>query len=715
MQENPMWKKLASLRPSLPRHIQFQPRTYNHERWYLLQDKSNGRFHRMSPSAYHILTLMDGRRSLQDIFNQLSSSPQYESSDDIPTQEEIIHLLQYLYVADLLICDMPASTQDLFARRQQKSKQRWLHLLINPLTWKITLGSPDKLLTRLLPLARLIASPKMGVLWLLVVGYALLQAGTHWSELTHGQLDRILSPANLLLLWLIYPLLKIVHELGHGLFTKVWGGQVYECGLVFVVGTPLPYVDASAATAFPAKRQRLMVSAAGIAVELFLAALALLLWLQLEAGLLRDILYNIMLIGGVSTLFFNGNPLMRFDGYHLLTDLLDTPNLASRANQQLGYWVQRYAYGMQGLFSPAATTKEALLLVGYSLAAFAYRLLILCTIILLVASYFPAVGVVIGVWLVSTQLLWPAVKYALFIYRGKSLAPVRKRALVVSGISTLVFALFFFVVPVPMSTMAEGVIWLPDDARIKTDSSGEVVSLLVNKGDPVTQGQAIVQLRNPSLLAELEIQQAKLQEFNARYQQAWADDRVAAQLLTEQINAIEAEISYLQQRVDNLVVRSPGNGNFRITLQHELVGSYLHQGDTLGIVDKTDKLRVRAALTQEEIGLVRTAIKRVEVRLASQPSQYHTADISQQVPAATHELPSAVLGTQGGGRIVIAANNAEGTRSAEKVFLVDLNVRDLTQQGCYGERVHIKFVHPAQSLAQQLSRMVQQAFIHSFS
>jgi len=714
MSSNLVWQKLASLRPSLPRHIQFQPRTYNNEQWYLLHDKSNGRFHRMSPSAYQMLSMMDGRHSLQDILNHLSTLPEYASEDDAPTEEEIIHLLQYLHVADLLVCDMPVNTQELFARQQKKRKQRWLQLLINPLTWKITLGSPDALLNRLQPFARLLTTPAMGYLWLAVVGYALLQAGTHWTQLTHGQLDRILSPANLLLLWLIYPLLKVVHELGHGLFTKAWGGQVYECGLVFVVGTPLPYVDASSATAFPLKKQRLMVSAAGIAIELFLAAIALLLWLQLEAGLVRDILYNIMLIGGVSTLFFNGNPLMRFDGYHLLTDLIDAPNLASRANQQIGYWMHRYAYGIQGLFSPAASRKEAAILGTYSIAAFIYRLTVLVTIISLVVHYFPTLGIVIGLWLITTQLLWPAVKYGLYIYGGKNLAPVRKRALYVSGIGAACLCLFFFVIPVPMSTSAEGVIWLPDDANIKAESSGEIVALLVKNGDRVSQGQIIATLSNPSLQADLDIQQAKLREYNARYQQAWAEDRVQAQQLMEDIDAINAEISYLQKKVDNLQIRSPSTGLFEITSQHELVGSYLHQGDTLGIINKPDTLRIRAALTQQEIGLVRAEVSRVEVRRMSDPSNNLLASISQQVPAATNELPSAVLGTHGGGRIAIEATDTKGTRAAEKIFLVDLNVQEVTQQGCYGERVHIKFVHSAQPLAQQLSRVVQQAFIHSF-
>ena len=352
MTESMVWQKLKSLRPSLPRHIEFQRRDYNDESWYLLHDKSNGRFHRLSPSAYFLLSFMDGKRTLEQILEvssstELYSSHQNTSIEEIPTKEELVQLLQYLHVADLLVCDFPPSTRELFARQQHKHKQFWKRFLINPLTWKFTLGNPDKFLDRCMPLARFIATPTMGLVWLLIVGYALLQAGNHWSELTQGQLHKILSPGNLFLLWLIYPVLKVIHELGHGLFTKVWGGSVHEWGIVVMLGTPLPYVDASASIAFQSKSKRLMVSAAGMAVEIFFAAMALLLWITMQDGLLRDVLYNIIIIGGVSTLFFNGNPLMRYDGYHLLTEAFDWPNLATRANQQLHYWVRRFGYGEQ--------------------------------------------------------------------------------------------------------------------------------------------------------------------------------------------------------------------------------------------------------------------------------------------------------------------------------------------------------------------------------
>jgi len=709
-----LWPQLAKLQPSLPQHIEFQRRHYQGETWYLLQDKTSGRFHRLNGSAYRLLSFMNGRNSLQTILAAASAPEFYEQPEDAPTRAELVHLVQYLHVADLLLCDMPPSTQELFTRQQLKHKQRWQRLLVNPLTWKIPLGSPDRLLDFLLPLARLLATPFMGVIWLCLLGYSLLVAAQHWPELTHGQLDHLLSPGNLFLLWLTYPLLKLLHELGHGLFTKVWGGEVQEWGLVFILGTPLPYVDATAATGFATKSRRLMVSAAGMAVELFIAALALLLWVQVEDGLLRDTLFNIMVIGSVSTLFFNGNPLMRFDGYHLLGDACDLPNLAARANQQLSYSVNRYLYGVAGLVSPAASRAEGVFLVSYALAAFVYRLFILVVIVRIAASYFPTLGLLLAIWLIFIQLLWPALNYCLKLIKGKSAAGPKTRAVKVVSGALGVLLLFLLLVPLPRTTSGEGVVWLPDDANIKARADGEVVQLMVQDGEAVEQGQLLIQLRNNTLEANLRTKQAVLREYNARYQKAWAEDRAEAQLLVQDIAAIEAELGHLQLQVSHLQILSPAAGHFRRLQHYELVGSYVHYGDRLGIIDKPEQVRVRAALTQEEIGAVRQATQAIDVKFASQSMRVYSATLIEQVPAGTFELPSVVLGAQGGGRLAIDTRVPEGTKSAHMIFVVDLAVTGLQSRDYFGDRVYIQFHHPLEPALIQLFRILEQLFIRGF-
>ncbi len=712
--QNLLWQRLEVLRPSLPRHIDFQRRDYNGELWYLLHDKSNGRFHRLTPSAYRLLSFMNGRNSLSQILHTAATPELYENPEEIPTRDELLHLVQYLHVADLLLCDMTPSTQELFARQQQKKKQRWLQLLINPLVWKFSLGNPNGFLEKLNPLATLITSPAMGAAWLLVITIAVLEAALHWTELTHGQLDKILSPHNLFLLWLTYPLLKVVHELGHGLFTKAWGGDVHEFGVIFMLGTPLPYVDASAATAFKTKRQRMLVSAAGMAVELFLAAIALLIWINLEAGLLKDILYNLILIGSVSTLFFNGNPLMRYDGYHLLTDAIDQPNLASRANQQISYLIRRYAYGVEGLYPPAANSRQGSALAFYSIAAFIYRLFILGSIILLAAHYFPKLGLALALWLIGFQIVLPTIKYGLFLIKSPVLKAARKRSIAVVCGSILSLILFITLVPMPSSTSTEGVIWLPENSRIKAEASGEITQLFVKDGEEVVQGQAILQLTNSVLIAALAIKQASLREYEARLQEAWSEDRNKAQLLSQDTDAIRAEVNALQVRVEHLTLRSPAAGRLRITKPYQLEGSFLGQGESVALVETHEPLRVRAALTQEEIGLVRQATRKVELRIASNLAQTIDATISQEVPAGTFELPSPVLGAKGGGRITLDSSKPEGTKTAQMIFLVDLTAKNLIQENRFGERAYVRFYHPAEPMANQWYRVLQQIFIRNF-
>ncbi len=705
-----MWQKLEKMRPALPRHIHIQPRDFRGERWYLLHDKSNGRFHRLSPSAWQLVRMMDGRRNLSQILSAVSTALA-GSGEEPPTQREFIELLQYLHVADLLVCDIPPDTQELFARQQHKQQQKWTRLLRNPVSWKITLGNPDRLLNHLAGFGSLISSPFMGLLWLLLVGYALLQAGSHWTELTAGSLTSLLSPGNMLLLWLTYPLLKVVHELGHALFTKAWGGNVHECGMVFVLGTPLPYVDATAATAFVSKRRRLMVSAAGMAVELFIAALALLLWLVVEDGLFRNILYNLIILGSISTLLFNGNPLLKFDGYHLLCDAIETPNLSTRANQQFAYLVQRYIYGFQGLYSPAAKKSEAMGLAVYAVAAAVYRLLIFAIIIYLIADFSLSLGIIMGLWLLTFQLIIPSIKGIRSLFRKNRLAQP-KRAM---GITACAFGLTvagIFYLPLPHTTHTEGVLWLPAENRIRAQAAGEIAELLVSDGETVTKDQVLMTLSNPALINELKLRKATLQEFQARYQSAWSVDRSRVNLLLEDIAAIEAEIAHLQERVNNLSIRSPGAGKLNFTETHRLEGSYLNRGDTVGFIVKPEAPRVRVALTQQEIGLVRAMTQQLDVRFANNIGDRVNGKIIQQVPQATFTLPSPVLGTRGGGKLaVVADDKTGGVQSENMVFLLDVALPQWDGKILYGERAYVRFQHPPEPLARQLLRPLQQLFI----
>ena len=701
------WKNLSRLCPSLPRHIVIHRRHYHGELWYLLQDKANGKFHRFRPEAYRFIGLMDGRRNLQQI---LDASIR-RTNDTTPTPDELLEVVQFLHVSDLLLCDIPPETEELFSRKAQQERQKWRSLILNPLIWRFPLADPNAWLDRWQPIAQGLAKWPMGLCWLVVVAYALVQSSIHWSELTASAINQVWVPQNLFWLWLTYPVMKILHEFGHALFTKAWGGDVHEVGIVVVMGMPLPYVDASAATGFASKGQRLMVGAAGMAVELFLAALALLVWLQLEPGQFRALTFNIIILGSVSTLFFNGNPLMRFDGYHILCDAIDLPNLASRANQQIGYTIMNYGYGVQGLAAPADTRREAVSLIAYGVAAFCYRLLIITTIILLVWQYFPSIGITLGMWFAFFQIFLPLFKQVLNLFNSPRLSAHRHRAIAVtvSILAGLVFVCFF--VPLPQSTRAEGVFWLPDDARVRAESEGFVAEVLAFDGDSVTRGQALIRLNNLTLINELEMQKALLREQQARYQAAWGAGQVQVKLITEDIATVQAQVTDLEQRVETLIIRSRANGTLRLSDAHGLTGRYLRQGDWVATVTAHTVPRVRVVLEQDEIGLVMNNTRAVEVKLTEAINVTLKGVIGLEIPAATYLLPSAALGSSGGGRLAVDAKNEEGNRTQQLVFLLDLFLPDLPPTNHYGERVYVRFDHSPETFATQVYRLLRRPFL----
>lgn len=709
MAVNSAYQHLQGLKPSLPQQVDWQRRNYHDEPWYILHDKASGQFHRFNPTAYRVLAQMDGRTSLSELL--ANSNYLLASENEAPLDEsDLVELIQYLHVADLLVCDMPASTQELFKRRQQKRNQVIQQLLINPIAWKFRLFNPEPLLEKLERPAQWLFSPLFGVFWLCVVGYALAQAGNYANTLTLINFSSWLTPANLFWLWLTYPLLKVVHELGHGLAIKAFGGQSKELGLVFIFLTPMPYVDASAATGFSHKWQRMLVSAAGILVELFLAALAFLLWLQIEDGLLKTLLLNIAILGSVSTLFFNANPLLRFDGYHILCDALEQPNLASRANRQLSYLLKRYGYGLPGLQNPARNRLESIGLSLYSLCAFIYRLVILVTIILLASQFLPILGGLLACWFTASQLLWPLIKHLHQLSTSEQLENKRSRALFITASLAILGLGIVFLLPLPQHTRAEGIIWLNDQAQIKTAIDGFIDTAELTSGTQVQQGDPLIQLQSPELDAQIEALNAQVKEYQARFDLAYKDDRAEAALFRQDLQAIEQELLLLRERQASLTLTAKHPGIWLDQYQHWHHGQFIAKGTQMGLVipNRTDQIRL--VIEQHEIGMVLDDSSAIEVRLAGSRFQNHQAQLSLAGANASYQLPSPLLGSQGGGRIAV---DTDDSTSLRPIFVLDLTLENSDIQGRFGERAYIRIAHSPETLFSRAERWLQQTFIKS--
>ena len=707
---SPSWYRVAELTPRLRSHARIHRQQYRGETWYVLQDLSTERFHRFSPSAYFIIGRMDGQRKVQEIWEMAAA----RLGDDAPTQDEMIHLLSQLHGADVLQCDVPPDTAELLQRHERQQRRKWQSNLMSPLSWRIPMFDPERFLNRFLPIVRPFVSWAGVLLWFAVVGLAVVLAAVHWTDLTQNAMDRVLAPQNLVLLWLLFPVIKVFHEFGHAFVTKAFGGEVHDMGVMILVLTPVPYVDASAAWAFRERWRRVVVAVAGMVVELFIAGLALFLWLNVEPGVVRTMAYNAMLIAGVSTIIFNANPLLRFDGYYILSDFLEIPNLRARSTAYIGYLGERYLFGRAEAEAPYLAPGERGWLISYPIASFIYRTFVLVAILLFIAGKFFVVGIILAAMAVFMWAILPAAKGLKFLFTHPRIRSVRVRAV---G-ATVIIAVFILgvvcLVPAPFRTRAEGVVWIPDESLVRAGIEGFVDRVVVEPGSRVRKGDILIICRDPVLSSEVKVLGARLRELRARYIKRRMEDLVESQMIKEEIRYAEKRLERARERAAELIIRSRVDGTFAAARAEDLPGRFVRRGELLAHVINLDTIKVRTVVSQADIDLIRNRTERVVVRLAERVAETIPATIKRVIPGATEQLPSTALGSGGGGQIATDPTDAKGVKAIQKLFELSLELASQAGVVNLGGRVHVRFDHGWEPLMTQWYRRIRQLFLSRF-
>jgi len=703
------WYRVAGVHPNLRPHVRVSRHIYRGQSWYLLQDASSGRHHRVDEGAFHFIGRMDGARTVDEIWHSMFNSLGERS----PTQDDTIELLCQLNENGLLQCEITPDVAELFRRGRQRARRRRMSML-NPLAFRVPLMDPDLLLTRLAPLARLLFHPAVALLWAVVVGSALLAAASNWESIRSFAAVHMLTPRYLMLMWLVYPFIKALHELGHGLAVKAWGGEVREAGVTMLALVPAPFVDASAASAFPEKYRRVAVGAAGIMVELLLAAFAWFIWTRVSDGVVRDITFVIMVVSGVSTVLFNGNPLLRFDGYYIFADLIDVPNLAQRSIAYIGYLAQRRLLGVKNATSPVTGRGEAPILFFYAILSFAYRWFVTLLIVMWAGHISFWLGVAIAATVVYTMIMQPLASMVAFLKRAPQLARNRSRGIALAGGAAIAFLVLFCFVPAPFVTQAHGVVWLPEQARIRAATEGFITEVLAKDGQAINIGDPILVLSDPELLAERETVRAAIQALDIQYTRELSINTARAKSIGEEAAAKRDELAHLDQRVEHLRVVSTERGTLVMPRAQDFPGTFVSKGTVLAHVLRAEQIRVKVAVWQEDSGVIRGGARDVEVRLVDAPDQVLSAQLSGEVPAATVYLPTAALGDRAGGPIVTDPADKDGLKTLEPMFLYELllNAKTLDRVGA---RVSVRFNHGAKPLAMQVQRRLQQLFLKQFN
>lgn len=699
------WYRIADARLALRPHVQVRRQYFRGERFYVLHDPLNNHFFRLRPAAYGFVARLQLDRTVESVWRECMEA----EADEAPGQEQALRLLAQLHAGNLLHGRFPPDSERMFEREKTRRGRETRALLISAMFARFPLWDPDSLLKKAMPLLRLVISPVGALVWLGVIAAAIKVLIDHAGAL-RDTTQAVLAPDNLFLLYFAIIGVKLLHEAGHAAACRRFGGEVHVFGIMLMIFIPMPYVDTTSSWGFRSPARRAFVGAAGMIVELFVAALAVFVWAATGPGTLHSLAYNVIFVASISTLLFNANPLLRFDGYYILSDLLEIPNLQARSRGQLGYLVERYLFGVKTARNHAHSTRESVWLCLYGIGSGIYRVVLSAGILLLLAERYLIVGV-IGLLLCAVSwVLMPLVKGVKYLAASPQLARTRPRALAVSAAGFAIVICGLQLLPAPSHFRAPGVVEAVQHQAVGAQAAGRLREALVRSGTEVMANQPLLVMENPELKLELAAAEAELREGEALRTRALEEAAAELAAIDSRLGAIRKRRARLQEQVAALTVRAPHAGRWVAPELEKRVESWLARGDELGRVIDQRAFEFSAVVSQEEASnLFAKQIRGAEVRLAGQAALALPVVAQRIIPAEQRKLRSSALGFRGGGEVAVGADDATGMLARESFFEVRARVEPPGGQPLvHGQSGQIRFDLPAEPLLSQWMRKVRQ-------
>ncbi|MBL1217430.1 MAG: hypothetical protein D8M59_08030 [Planctomycetes bacterium] len=722
-----LWYRVADFTPRLSPHLNVRRHTYRNETWFVLGDPASSKFYRFNAAAFRFLGLLDGTRTVQEAWDVCNA----QLGDAAPTQQDCIDLLCQLQFYGLLKNELPIDAQRLGERFDSIKERKFQERSGRYVFWTIPLINPEWILEKYANVARAVFSPT-GLVLLLVLLFFAIRAIIPRSDELFSAFNNIIAPQNIIWLSLSFICLKVIHEFGHGFACKAYGGRVTEMGLFFMIVLPIPFCDATASWGFPNKWHRIIVSLGGMMVELAVACIAAFVWAYTPAGaLIHTIAYNVMFIASVATILFNLNPLLRYDGYYILADLLEIPNLAVRSQELLKYLTKRYAFGLKGEKTPPLRSKsEGAWMVTHAICAFPYRMLVMLTIVLVVADRYFVIGLLLGLFGSIVWFMVPVFKGFSFVISEPSLEVVRVRAVTVTFAFTIAVIGFFGFVPMPANVYASAVVEPLNHETLRSPFSGFVTNLSAADGEWVTRDQPLCYLFNPKMETQYLTAKSRLEVGQLRRDAALAESPYVYQLAMTWLPVARKYYEDSKTMLASMTIRAPFDGQFVAPDFHTTEGAYFQRGTPIGTVSTLDDMVIRAYLTDADIRWL-FSVADDDSDIIAQARIYGNAGTvipleitsRNQAGSRTLEHPSLATGTRGG---VIATDPTDptGQRTLAPVWRVTLSMPSAASDAnsapdqfaapLPGTRAVVRFQLEAEPLAQQWWRRILQSIRSRF-
>ncbi|HVS70236.1 MAG TPA: efflux RND transporter periplasmic adaptor subunit [Phycisphaerae bacterium] len=655
--------------------IVISPQLFYGQLCFVMKDPVTLRYFRLQPVEHFLITQFDGQRTARDLLGLI----QQQFPESSLTVQDVLRFVGMLHESHLLVGEGLGHAEWLTKRRSAARRQRWMELAQNFLFFKVPVFHPDRLLTFLDDtIGKVIFNPITGIAAIGLVLVALWNVLMSTDRLANLPYN-LLSWQNLLVLYGVFICTKVFHEFGHGLTAKHFGGEVSSMGVMLFVITPSFYCDTSDAWMIPSRSARLWINAGGVVVELVIAALATFVWLYTPSdGVINQIALNTMISCSVATLFFNANPLLRYDGYYFLADLLEIPNLMTKGRQLIGYYLQKWVLKLKPQAPP--DQGRAGWLVGFAVASTVYKWMVIFGVITLLYYFFgqfglAPFGILLAVVYVVMTVLWPMLKSMAFVWKqrwdmGKRLAYMGA----VAGAAAIILLGVAFM-PWTRSIREPLVVLSASDEPVFVRTPGYVESVAKDTGERVTKGEVIVKLTDPTLTTELEQVQSQRAAAALQSSEALAHGNPSLSAAADDaIAAYDKRIAFVQQEIANLTLRAPVDGVIvRDTSLKSLVGNFVASNVALCRVIRTDKLQARLSLPQQQAAVVKPGMP-VKIRLWSDPANPIESTVSRVSSEISDQLLHPALSSAVRGDVDVKADAKGQVRSTNRRSTVFVNL-----------------------------------------
>ena len=651
--------------PALRNELNIELRHLSDRLVAVIEDPLRSRFFQIGYREYQFIMLLKGERTVSEITETMQTDRGYQDFDP--------HMANKIcdWLSSIHLLDSPNlnQTQHLRKAAQAKANQSLLSAL-NPISFRINLLNPDRGLKKVTPLAKHLFSRWMFFIWLLLGGYA--------CSIVVGDYDRFCNSsvgfwAADRWIWLvaIWAVLKLLHETAHGVACQKYGGEVPEAGVLLILFAPLAFVNVTSSWRFSSRWQRMVVAAAGMYIELLIAFLAVIVWAYFSSPWITDLCYQIVIMAGISTLLFNANPLLRFDGYYLLSDGLGIVNLYGKGAAWFGDRIRHFAFGFP-LDHALCGKRELPFVAAYGLCAFIWRVLLSLSLLLVASTLLGGIGLILALVAGIFWVWFPLKRFLGKVLISATKTPINRVRLscVTTGFITLLL-ICFYGVKAPEISRAPAIVQFHDERIIRAAANGFIRELRVQNGETVKSGQRLLVIENPDLKHELDsLRQAReVANIQARIH-GHKNEISLQQAELANIQSLDEQISEMETKVSQLQIVAPFDGVvFRRGLAN-LDGSYVNQGDAIMHFADPQKKQVLMSIDEEHFNAVEINID-APVRFLFPGFDLVQSSINSLEPQASDiPIDPSMIALSGGPLAVQQSENPDPESTGEDFRLV---------------------------------------------